>query len=867
MLRGNCDWLMRCFIFASIFLQAVDMQRVSAQTLPPGFVVENAFPTTTFPSLVVQVLFFPDGRKLVVQRWGVVSTMAANGTQLPTPFIDLTSKVLVNGDRGLLGAALDPDFAVNRWVYFLYVVDPDSDDNEGNSSAFSRVERYQASSSNPNVADLSTRQILIGGSWPTGIPDPAVDGSHTIGTLRFGRDKSLLLGAGDAAHFGTTDAGGLDAGAFGSGKTPIAQDIGAFRAQSLNSLCGKILRVDKETGFGLPSNPYWDGNPTSARSRVWAYGLRNPFRFNVRPGTGSTVPSDGRPGALYIGDVGWDTYEELNIARQGGVNFGWPCNESPSVQPNYAAVTSTASPNPNVLCSAPLNSENPAPRTSPELWWNHGNPNDSKPLGWKGSCSIGGSFYTASAYPLRYRNSYFIADYSNDWIRSVRVDTNDNVISGSDTLFATAAGGPVSIEVDPLSGDLFYCALDAGKVYRIRYPSGNRNPVVSASITPTYGLAPLLVAANAAASDPDGDSLRYKWDFGNGDSSLSANTTYTYLINGIYDIRITVTDGKGGSAVSAFNVVVGQLAPPGQILVPLDSSVYNADATVPLVATQVDTTAGSVTYKWDVDLLHDTHIHPSYNVLSGRNSSFVLTIPQDGGYYRYRARLSVTQGALTTRDTAVVFGSVLLQAKVFLEGPYVSGAGEMSTSLKTNGYIPAMSPYLEDPRVVSAIPADVTDWVLVQLRKGMNGSPVASKSAFLRKDGRIVGDDGTTVQITIPARPESYYVIVKHRNHLSVMSAIAIALNNTTTSLYDFTTSQAQAAGTNPMKQAAAGVFVMYAGDCNRSGIITAADANAVYGALNTTGYNLNDADMNGTVNATDANKIFSNINVSTFVP
>src|SRR4029077_1011993 len=186
-------------------------------------------------------------------------------------------EVLNTDDRGLLAIAVDPHFATNRFVYFLYTVDPDSDGVELDNydDAFGRLARYQVTASEPMVVDESTRQVLIGRSWREGFASGS--GTHTIADLEWGRDGTLLVSAGDGAHFTQADAGGLDPGLFGPGRTDPLEDIGAFRAQDLNSLDGKVLRVDPATGSGLASNPYFDGDPSSHRSRVWSYGFRNPF--------------------------------------------------------------------------------------------------------------------------------------------------------------------------------------------------------------------------------------------------------------------------------------------------------------------------------------------------------------------------------------------------------------------------------------------------------------------------------------------------------------------------------------------------------------------------------------------------------------
>jgi len=160
-------------------------------------------------------------------------------------------------------------------------------------------------------------------------------------------------------------------------------------------------------------------------------------------------------------------------------------------------------------------------------------------------------------------------------------------------------------------------------------------------------------------------------------------------------------------------------------------------------------------------------------------------------------------------------------AKVFLQGPYKANGDTMSTEfLNPAGgplLIPLTSPYAEDPRSVTSIPADIVDWVLVELRDDTTGSAVADTSAFLHKDGRIVADDGTTNDIILTTTSDSanFFIVIRHRNHLSIMSSSEQLLSDAFSILYDFTTAQNQAFGTNPMKQLEAGVFGMYTGDAN----------------------------------------------------
>src|SRR5581483_11876553 len=125
----------------------------------------------------------------------------------------------------------------------------------------------------------------------------------------------------------------------------------AFRAQLVDSLSGKILRLDAQTGEGLPSNPFYDPKaPRAARSRVFVLGLHDPQHFSVRPNTGSQKAADGRPGTLYIGDVGAIAWESLAVARSGRLNFGWPLYEGVGDEPTrYAGLPAANLDAPNPL--------------------------------------------------------------------------------------------------------------------------------------------------------------------------------------------------------------------------------------------------------------------------------------------------------------------------------------------------------------------------------------------------------------------------------------------------------------------------------------------------------------------------------------
>ncbi|MEI9912560.1 MAG: Ig-like domain-containing protein [Bacteroidota bacterium] len=314
----------------------------------PVTLTVSSTPALTWPvtnigsgwDLPMGAVFSKDGQKLFVwEKGGKVFVCNRNTTtqvyeKQITPVIDLSAEVGNWGDHGLNGFALDPNFNTNGLIYLLYLVDKRflmndaTPVDQGSVASIGRVTRYQTINSGGNLStDLTTRTILLGETKSTGIC--VLYDSHGLGSLVFASDGTLLVSAGDGGTYNGTDVGsnGLTyyQQAISEGLMSEYENVGAFRAQLLNSHNGKILRIDPTNGNGLTSNPFYDAaQPRSPKSRVWALGFRNPFRFTIRPGTGSANPSAGDIGEIYVGDVGWRTYEELNIIKAPGMNCGWP---------------------------------------------------------------------------------------------------------------------------------------------------------------------------------------------------------------------------------------------------------------------------------------------------------------------------------------------------------------------------------------------------------------------------------------------------------------------------------------------------------------------------------------------------------------
>jgi hypothetical protein len=221
-----------------------------------------------------------------------------------------------------------------------------------------------------------------------------------------------------------------------------------------------------------------------------------------------------------------------------------------------------------------------------------------------------------------------------------------------------------------------------------------------------------------------------------------------------------------------------------------------------------------------------------------------------------------TGGGVSNAQTLTVLNAVV-NIKVFLQGPFA--AGSMATTLRTNGLIPLAHPYGGAPwsyagtEAVGAIPANVVDWILIELRTGTTGATkVATRAAFLKSDGTVVDLDGVSPVTFGGIVAGNYYIVVRHRNHLAVMSAASVPVS-ASSSLYDFTTAQTQAFGTSPLALLSAGVFGMYAGDVTANGTVkysgSGNDSGPIYSRIGgasvsatVAGYFPEDTNMNGIV-------------------
>ena len=538
-------------------LPQVDL--AAAAVVPPGFEETAAWTGLTNPTAI---RFANDGRVFIAEKSGVIKTFDNVNDLTPTVYADLSSRVHNFWDRGLLGMTLDPQFTNGRpFVYVLYAHDAaigGTAPRWGDGCATPPGPTADGCVISGRLSKLSAggaEQVLIE-DWCQQYP------SHSQGTIAFGADGALYVSSGDGASFNFADYGqdgspvnpcGDPPGGVGGSMTPPTAEGGALRSQDIRttadptSLDGTVLRVNPDTGAAMPDNPNAGSADANAR-RIIATGLRNPFRFTMRPGTND----------LWLGDVGWNTWEEINRVENpaGPVeNFGWPCYEGNARMSSYD--------NLNLNICENLYSAGAGAVTAPFYTYNHSAKVSTETCPTGGSAIAGLEFYDGGTFPVEYNNALFFADNTRDCIWVMFAGANGLPDPATRQPFINGAANPVDIQVGP-AGDLYYADFDGGTIQRVRALAGNHAPTANASATPTSGAVPLTVNFNGSGStDPDDDTLSYAWDLdsdGDFDDSTAVQPSFTYTQTGTYEARLRVRDPSGLTGTDSVTITVG--APP-----------------------------------------------------------------------------------------------------------------------------------------------------------------------------------------------------------------------------------------------------------------------------------------------------------------
>jgi glucose/arabinose dehydrogenase len=537
--------------FASVLatlaaLLALPIGAAAEPALPAGFQDEVVFEGLEQPT---NFLFAPDGRVFVAEKPGRILVFDDLGDAAPEVFADLRYAVYDNGDRGLLGLALDPDFTNGRpYVYALYTWDHvlgeawnpndprygvpnDSGDPAcpGQNSSASclvsgRLVRLTENVLNPGHAveegGLPKEQELLQG-WCQQF------NSHSVGDLQFGPEGALYASGGDGASYESIpDYGQLGTPPNPCGDPPTAVGVspelepgkprpdaqgGALRSQNLSLLNGAILRIDPDTGEAFAGNPLI-GSADENTQRMVGKGFRNPFRF----------VADSQTGEIYVNNVGSSELEEIDRFEAPPstlYNSGWPCYEGIGRHWQYRNLGLN-------VCKALYQAEEAdEPKTAaPFFNYSHNQavvPDDECPIE-SGSALGGLSFYEGGQFPAAYKGALFFADAVRGcfWVMFEDAEGKPDPSTTTRFLREGKVYPGVKLSEGP-DGYLYYANLLSdegagdGEIHRIAYRPNS--PTARLEAKPPYGLYDSggefeTVIDASKSSDPNGDTLTYEWD-------------------------------------------------------------------------------------------------------------------------------------------------------------------------------------------------------------------------------------------------------------------------------------------------------------------------------------------------------------------
>jgi cytochrome c len=620
----------------------------AAQSAPPPDSSFDKVVLDQTPGEPMDLAVLPDGRVLHATRQGQV-WLHDQDTGLKTLAAELD--VYQHDEEGLQNIALDPNFEENGWVYLYYSppLDTPLDDpatptvNEGDAPFFGteadwerfrgyiQLSRFQWDERTDTI-DLDSEEKIIEVPVDRGIC------CHVGGDIVFDAAGNLYLSTGDDTNPFQSD-----------GYTPIDEREDrnpAFDAQrtsaNTNDLRGKVLRITPTDGGGytIPEGNLFPEGTEGTLPEIYLMGLRNPFRIEYNTVEGELYVADYSPDAQQPNPLrGPAGQGKWFIATEPG-NYGWPycaTAELPYVDYDFATGQS----------GAPFDCENPVnespnntgltelpPVTQPQVWYSYGPSAEFPELETGGIGPMAGPAYQfdakaargskATAWPAYYDNVPLFYEWTRDYIKEFRLDADrDEVADINDVLGSFDLQNPIDIEFGA-NGSLYVLNYGNGffgqnqpgaELARIDYigAGGNHAPTVTVSADETNGLAPLTVHFTASVDDPDGQKVRYEWDFdadGKVDSRV-ASPTFTYTENGLFRATLKVTDQRGRSASDYVEILVGNTPPVVEFVTPQEGDTFSFGDAVQYEVNvtddqPVDCSRVQVTYI----LGHDTHGHP-----------------------------------------------------------------------------------------------------------------------------------------------------------------------------------------------------------------------------------------------------------------
>ena len=538
---------------------------------------ENRFPVETMVSGMdepMELELLPDGRPIWIERKGAMKVYDPEFDAVAEVH---TMDVWTEFEDGMLGIALDPDFAQNNWLYLYY--------SPNGEESVNRLSRFKF---RDNKLDEATEQVILD------VPTNRNRCCHSGGSIEFGGSGLLHLSIGDNTNPFESD-----------GYAPIDDSRGdtlpnydARRsASNTMDLRGGIVRikVEEDGSYTIPEgNLFAEGE--NGRPEIYAMGMRNPFRISV----------DQHNGNVYWGDVGPDAgedslglgprgHDEVNVARQAGY-FGWPLFIGDN-KPYYRHDFVTGDLGEAFDPAAPINDSkyNTGARELPPaqpamIYYPYARSEEFPTLGEGGRNAMAGPVYyredfgdSEVKFPEYYDGKFFFYDWMRDQIMAATLDETGYVTEFEPFLPGTELRHPMDMLFGP-DGSLYvieyghkwFSRNSDARLLRIKYDGGNRPPVPAVDVIAAIGAAPFTLKADASKSrDYDGDPLTVTWSLDGQEIGTGNELNYEVTERGTHTLTAIIDDGQGNTAASAdHEVIVGNSVPEVQVAVNGNRSFY-----------------------------------------------------------------------------------------------------------------------------------------------------------------------------------------------------------------------------------------------------------------------------------------------------
>ncbi len=520
----------------------------------------------------MELEMLPDRRILFIERKGDIKLY---DPQSKSTSVISHLKVHSKHEDGLLGLALDPNFAENHWLYLFY--SPPGDEPKQHISRFDFID---------DKVDFSTEKVLLE------IGTQRDECCHSAGCLEFGPDGNLWISAGD-------DTNPFESGGFSpSDERPGRSPWDAQKSSSnTNDLRGKISRITPQPdgSYTIPDGNLFPKDGSLGRPEIYAMGCRNPYRIAI----------DQHTGYLYWGDVGPDAgkdstgrgpkgHDEVNQAKAAGF-FGWPyfvADNKAYTEYDFATKTSGQVHDPaRPINNSPNNTgvQELPPAQPAFIWYPYDESKEFPLVGEGGRNAMAGPVFYVDDYPENdarfpayFDGKLFTYDWIRGWMMTVTMDSLGNLVRMERFLPSTKFSNPNDIIMGP-DGDIYMLEYGTAwfsqnkdaRLVHLKYLRGNRTPLAKLTASITEGSTPLDVSFSAADSDdPDGDVLAFTWSIADNDVKLRGESvSHRFEEPGEYLVTLEAKDGDGLTSLDQVMIQVGN-DPPSLTLDVMGNSTF-----------------------------------------------------------------------------------------------------------------------------------------------------------------------------------------------------------------------------------------------------------------------------------------------------